>query len=436
VELNEDQARAREQIEASIVMRRPHLLTGVAGSGKTTLVQAIAADHASRRTIAGQSRVRLAAPTHKAAAVLSRKLVAAGLDIPCGTIHSMLSLRPKAQGDRQVFVRAPHARPIPEDLIFVDEASMLDSSLMQHIDRYLAGKAVVLIGDKAQIPPVGEAESRAFDVMPASHLDTICRQAEGNPIIAAASVIRGTQDNPDLPMDWSWAREARGTPGTALEKTGVFVPPRADVDAWLRRAMTCEAFHADPDFARYLCYTNDRVAEINTRIRRWIHGDSAVRPGAPPFLPGEMALMRSPLIVEESVQIATNEEVTVLAIESGAHLGIGTWDMKVKTEAGVDHDIHLPRDFTGYQIRLNEMRDMCKVDNSLWDQFHEFKDQFIRAQSIYAMTLHASQGSTFRFTFLDIPNVRSKMAESPLEVRRLLYTGATRASDGLVLVGV
>jgi exodeoxyribonuclease-5 len=427
VELNEDQARAREQIEASIVMRRPHLLTGVAGSGKTTLVQAMAADHMAR----GRT-VRLAAPTHKAAAVLARKVP----DIPCGTIHALLSLRPKAQGDRQVFVRVPHARPIPEDLIFVDEASMLDSSLMQHIDRYLAGKAVVLIGDRAQIPPVGEAESRAFDVMPASHLDKITRQAEGNPIIAAASVIRGTQDNPDLPMDWSWACEARGTPGTALEKTGVFVPPRADADAWLRRAMTCEAFQADPDFARYLCYTNARVAEINTRIRRWIHGDDAVRPGAPPFLPGEMALMRSPLVVEDAIQIATNEEVTVLDIAAGKHLMVGTWEMKVRTEAGQDHDIHLPRDINDYQIRLNEMRDACRGDSMLWDEFHEFTAQFIRAQSIYAMTLHASQGSTFKFTFLDIPNVRSKMAENPLEVRRLLYTGATRASDGLVLVGV
>lgn len=431
VELNEDQTRAREQIEASIVMRRMHLLTGGAGTGKTTLVQAIAAAHAEKGR-----KVRLAAPTHKAAAVLSRKLVAAGVDIPCGTIHSLLSLRPKAQGDRQVFVRSNHARPILEDLIFVDECSMLDASLMQHIDRYLDGKAVVLVGDQAQIPPVGEAESRSFDVMPASRLDTITRQAEGNPIITVASVIRGTQDNPDLPMDWSWAREARGSAGTALEKTGVFVPPRADTDAWLRRAMTCEAFQVDPDFARYLCYTNARVAEINTRVRRWIHGDAAVRPGAPPFLPGEMALMRSPLVIEDSIQIATNEEVTVLDISPGAHLGVGTWDMKVRTEGGTDHDIHLPRDFNEYQIRLNEMRDMCRGDSSLWDQFHEFTAQFIRAQSIYAMTLHASQGSTFRFTFLDIPNVRSKMAENPLEVRRLLYTGATRASDGLVLVGV
>lgn len=431
IELNDSQKKARDEIEASIIMKRQHLLTGGAGTGKTTLVQVIATAHDRKG-----AKIRLAAPTHKAAAVLSRKLLADGVNIPCGTIHSMLSLRPKAQGDRQVFVRAAHAKPILEDLIFIDEASMLDSSLMQHIDRHLDGRAVVLIGDPAQIPPVGEDNSRSFDVTPASHLDIVTRQAEGNPIIAAASIIRATQAKPEEPMDWSWAREARGPAGTALEKTGVFVPSRKDVDAWMQRAFCSGAFRADPDFARYLCYTNARVAEINQRVRRWIHGDEAVRPGAPPFLPGEMALMRSPLVREDHILIATNEEVQVLAIEAGSHLDVGTWEMKVKTEGGMDHDIHLPRDLNEYQIRLGEMKDECRGGESSWDYFHEFQQQFIRAQSIYAMTLHASQGSTFRFTFLDIPNVRSKMADNPLEVRRLLYTGATRASDGLILVGV
>jgi superfamily I DNA/RNA helicase len=35
-----------------------------------------------------------------------------------------------------------------------------------------------------------------------------------------------------------------------------------------------------------------------------------------------------------------------------------------------------------------------------------------------------------------VPNARARMMDNPLEVRRLLYTGATRAAKGLVLVGV
>ena len=62
--LNDDQQKAREEIEASIIMKRQHLLTGTAGSGKTSLVQVIAAAHANRRGLDGRCKVRLAAPTH------------------------------------------------------------------------------------------------------------------------------------------------------------------------------------------------------------------------------------------------------------------------------------------------------------------------------------------------------------------------------------
>lgn len=419
IELSESQQKAREEVEASIVMRRPHLLAGNAGTGKTTLMQEIAkAHHAKSHSIV------LTAPTHKAVAVLERKLKAAGIDIPCRTIHSLLSLRPKPQGDKQIFVRAPKAKPVLENIVIIDEASMLDSSMMTHIERHLDGRAVVFCGDGAQLPPVGEVSSRALDTIPASYLTTIVRQAEGNPIIAAAHVIRHSQASDEI--DWTWTKEVRNG------NQGVFAPPRNDVDAWMRRAFTCEAFQQDADFARYLCHRNDRVAEINARVRRWIHGHDPVTP----FIPGELMLVRSPLVIEDQILIATNEEVEVLAIEGGAHLGVATWEVKVKTEAGMDHDIHLPRNAHDYQIRLAELADECKGGGESWQEFHDFKAQFINAQAIYALTIHNSQGSTFKFAFLDVPDVRRRIRDNPAEVKKLLYTGATRPSDGLVLVGV
>lgn len=421
LELNEDQTRAREEIEASIIMRRPHLLLGNAGTGKTTLMQEIAKHHHEQK-----HRIVLTAPTHKAVAVLERKLKLAGIDISCRTIHSLLSLRPKAQGDRQIFVRAPRAKPINEDIIIIDEASMLDSSLMAHIDRHLAGRAVVFCGDGAQLPPVGEVESRSLATMPASRLNTIVRQAEGNPIIAAAHLIRQTQAQPAEAMNWSWTRESR------VDNIGVFAPPRNEVYAWMKRAFTHEKFQADPDFCRYLCHRNDRVAEINQRVRRWIHGHDP----ATPFLPGELALIRSPLVVEDQILIATNEEVEVLSIEASNHLGVATWGMKVQTEAGMDHDIHVPRNLHDWQIRLGQLADECKGGSESWEAFHEFKAEFINAQSIYALTTHNAQGSTFTFAFVDVPDIRRRMNDNPLEVRKLLYTAATRPSNGLVLVGV
>lgn len=429
IELNPSQQKACEEINASIIMRRPHLLTGYAGAGKTTLVQAIAMAHHAKH-----ARIVLTAPTHKAVAVLERKLKAAGINIPCRTIHSLLSLRPKAQGDKQIFVRAPKAKPVNDDIIIVDEASMLDQSMMTHIDRHLSGRAVVFVGDPAQLPPVGEVESRSFSTMPASHLETIVRQAEGNPILQASAIIRASQSKEE--MDWSWAYEARGEAGTSMERTGVFTPPRNDVDAWLKRAFTSDAFSESADFARYLCWTNARVAEINQKIRRWLHGDEATRPGMPPFVPGEIALIRSPLVVENTILISINEEVRVIDIAPSSLLNVATWEMKVRTEEGMDHDIHTPRDMDGYRIALGELADAAKGAGGSWEEYHDFKAAFIQAQQCMALTVHNSQGGTFRFAFMDISDIRKRQRDNPLECKKLLYTAATRPTDGLVLVGV
>jgi exodeoxyribonuclease-5 len=222
ITLNEDQARALAEIEASIIMRRPHLLTGHAGSGKTTLIQVLA-------TRWGTKKVVLCGPTHKACEVLSRKLRAAGIKIPVCTIHSLLSLRPKAEGARQVFIRRPKAPPVVADLVIIDEASMLDASMMRHIELWLAEIAVVFVGDPAQLPPVGEAGSRCFATVPESHLRGIVRQAEGNPIIAASAVVRASQAA--VVPDWSWATPLR------IGDTGIFNPGH-EVNAWLKHAFT------------------------------------------------------------------------------------------------------------------------------------------------------------------------------------------------------
>jgi ATP-dependent exoDNAse (exonuclease V) alpha subunit len=421
MQLNESQIKAKAEVEASIIMRRGHLVTGSAGTGKTTLMQEIAKEHHAKR-----HRIVLTAPTHKAVSVLERKLKAAHIDIRCQTIHSLLSLRPKSQGDRQVFVRAPKAKAITDDIVIIDEASMLDSSMMDHIDRHLSGRAVVFVGDPCQLPPVGERESRSFATMPASHLDTIVRQAEGNPIIAAADILRRSQAAAEL--DWSWCQESREN------NAGVFTPPRNELDAWMKRAFVdCGEFQKDADFCRYLCWRNDRVAEINTRIRRWIHPTADL---SMPFIPGEIALIRSPLVIDNQILIATNEEVRVEAIAPSEQCGIATWGLKVITEGGMDHDIHLPRDWDGYRIVLQELADAAKGDGRSWDDYHDFKAAFLMAQQCMALTVHNSQGSTFRFAFLDLPDIRRRIRDNLLEAQQLMYTGATRPSDGLVLVGV
>ena len=71
-----------------------------------------------------------------------------------------------------------------------------------------------------------------------------------------------------------------------------------------------------------------------------------------------------------------------------------------------------------------------------WQDWHDFKDQFVSAQAIYALTVHNSQGSTFQNAFVDIRDIRRRQRDNLLEFQQLLYVAATRPSQRLILIGV
>ncbi len=183
----------------------------------------------TRNVVAKHQRIVLSAPTHKAVAVLARKLNEADIkNVPCRTIHSILSLTPKPWTDRLVFERDRDAVPVTADVVVVDECSMVDLELFRHIKRHSPNAFVLFVGDPAQLPPVGEAESQMFATENPSHLTTIVRQATGNPILDAAGIILCSQGGAS---DWSWLKQ------TALASGhGVFLPGEA-AHRWMRRLL-------------------------------------------------------------------------------------------------------------------------------------------------------------------------------------------------------
>lgn len=430
ITLNDDQQRAYHETMAAIEARRPHLITGFAGSGKTTLVQVIAA------ALSGQ-RVALTAPTHKAVAVLARKLKAAGIEeIETGTIHSLLSLKAKPDGDRMLFERSDWAEPITADVVFIDECSMISRGLMTHIMTHLQGRAIVFVGDSAQLPPVGEVESESFQTPSRSHLHTVVRQSAENPVLAAALALRETQGGP---VTWDWCQPTRAG------NLGVF-RPGDKAQEWVRHAFCSDAFKQDPDNHRYLAYTNARVHTVNARIRAWIYGDNIPTP----FMPGERALFRAPLMCGDDFLANTNEEVTVLSIEPKetsrqirwsqdrfySTEKIPSWRMSLLNDKGAIFEADLVRDVRMFDAFLNRIKNEARERRSLWKDFHEIKSSLAHLQSIYAITIHTSQGSTFRNVFLDIGDIRPHTRRNALEAQQLLYVGATRPSHALTLVGV
>lgn len=180
------------------------VLNGYAGTGKTSMVGAfIKALKACRR------KVVVVAPTGRAA-----KVAQSFSGHPASTIHKLLyrgnSLDP---GNTTFFIAR---NTTPDTTFIVDEASMISDapdssgrSLLFHLARYVyscPGCRMILVGDEAQLPPVGQISSMAMNferlrqmgLNPTGHsLDMPVRQAAMSGIIHNATYMRQKLFYPD-----------------------------------------------------------------------------------------------------------------------------------------------------------------------------------------------------------------------------------------------
>jgi exodeoxyribonuclease V alpha subunit len=172
-------ASQRDAVRAA--MREKMLvITGGPGVGKTTIVRGLLEVFSLRR-----QRCGLCAPTGRAAKRLTETT---GREAK--TIHRLLEFEPALGG----FKRDAH-NPLDLDLLVVDEASMVDVVLMNHLLRAVPPHAcVVLVGDVDQLPSVGPGrvladliESRAVPVV---RLTEIFRQAGQSWIVRAAHAVK------------------------------------------------------------------------------------------------------------------------------------------------------------------------------------------------------------------------------------------------------
>lgn len=165
------------------------VLTGGPGTGKSRTVATLVA-LADR---AGKS-VALAAPTGRAAKRLEELC-----DAPASTIHRLLGAQPRQSADGVSF-DGGFARneewPLDEDIVVVDEASMLDVELADAlISACSDGTHLVFVGDAAQLPSIGPGRVLGdlidSGVLPVTELSTLYRQDEGGTIARLAIAVRG-----------------------------------------------------------------------------------------------------------------------------------------------------------------------------------------------------------------------------------------------------
>src|ERR1700677_3471869 len=154
-------------------------ITGGPGVGKTTIVKSII-----QIVLAKKTKIALCAPTGRAAKRLSEST---GLE--ANTIHRLLEFDPAEFG----FKRNADS-PLDADLLVIDEASMVDISLMNSLLKALPDHtSVLIVGDIDQLPSVGPgavlADLIASTCIPTIRLTEIFRQAAHSKIIVNAHRI-------------------------------------------------------------------------------------------------------------------------------------------------------------------------------------------------------------------------------------------------------
>ena len=422
----------RQALAAVAALRRRLLLiTGGPGTGKTTTVARLLAIQVADARARGRVplRIALAAPTGRAAARLGEAIdsvVRADLDagrldaanaeaIPrqARTLHRLLGWQPG-----RVAFRHDADRPLPFDLVVVDEASMVDLPLMAKLVAAVPADAtLVLLGDPDQLPAV-----EAGDV-----LGGLCA-ASGDGLalsIAEAGAATGLlgmavpSDEEDSPLAGSRVHLLRGwrqTDAEALQALALAIQ-RDDRDAVLTRLRS-----DDPALA-------------------WRHGDIAAL---------AETMRRDALPAFEAVRdagdpqqaLGCGAQLRVLTALRRGPFGAEYWNAWCAAELGARTSYFHGRLL---MIAANSERhglyngdvgvvwQDARGDVSVWFETAQGLRAWRPAQlpthaSAYVTTVHKAQGSEFERIVLILPDADARVLS-----RELLYTALTRARRGAVL---
>ena len=366
------------------------ILTGGPGTGKTTVVRAL-----MRIFERMDFSVALCAPTGRAAKRLSE-----ATSCEAKTIHRLLEMGYESDG-RATFKRDEYDL-LDEDVIIVDEASMVDNSLMCALLKAIkSGARIIIIGDSDQLPSVG-AGNVLRDIIESDRFSTVClteifRQAEQSLIIRNAHAInKGVM--PELAIkdnDFFYLRRGddRQIAMTVIELCRDRLPKAYGDMAKNGLQVICASRKGEAGTENLNIILQNALNPAHRAKREYKFRERIFREG------------------DRVMQTRNNYDLCWERTVDGKE-GNGVFNGDIGTVASIEAA-------DGYMEIIFDDRRVL-YDLSLLDDI----------EHAYAITVHKSQGSEYPIVVMPMCT-----AAYMLHTRNLLYTAVTRAQKMVVLVG-
>ena len=391
------------------------IISGPAGVGKTLLmghiIDIIMPQYIETCKIMGiepeYNEVVMTATTNKAAEVL-------GLSTgrPAETIHSFMNL--KVQDDfstgRSKLIKTSAWYVHQAKIIFIDEASMIDSDLYAILQEGTHQCKIVYVGDHCQLAPVAETISPVYKT--------------NAPFYTLTEIMR--TKNPDIQAINQQLRET--------VETGVFKPIKiipGVIDLLSDEEMEMGIAHMFTEQtldSRILAFTNKRVIQYNDHIRDIRQLPDAYTIGELLINTNSIQLNKSRLSVEEEVEIISIDVGSeMIVIDKNVNLEIRRATIKTRLGA-VFTNVPLPADRKHFTELVQYFKSMKN-----WNRYFHLKNNYPDLRQRDAATLHKAQGSTYKYVFIDLGNVST--CNIAHLVARLLYVGFSRAQERIFLYG-
>lgn len=370
------------------------VITGGPGTGKTTIIKCIIdiLENLKKEYV-------LCAPTGRAA-----KRIKETTGKEAKTLHRLLEIT-KVENDNLDMFLDIMVRPIEAEVVIIDEASMIDTMMMNNIIKALkVNTKLILVGDVNQLPSVG-AGAVLKDIIDSNCVNTvylkkIYRQSAKSDIIVNAHRVNDGIYPEFKTKDTDLFFYQTDSVSSTLDKIDSVISEEIDLHEDVKDAI---------DILKNM--------QILTPMKKTELGTIQLN-----------EILQEKLNKKDGIKIEKKFGDKTFRVSDKVMQIVNNYDKKFSID-GKFFDGVFNGDI-GYITKIDNLEEKLYV---LFDDEKEVEydfDELDQLEHAYAITIHKSQGSEFDFCILPI-----YIGYPKLFTRNLLYTAMTRAKKKLVIIG-